>query len=115
MQYLKLVDILELIVSAADGNELLFRLEVLAQGAKSERRFCCQLYRLETFRLRTLCDTKGEGNEWVTADYRCWVVDDSLGINIPTHMSASKARKKALNTLGAQLGIKCKLPKWHFK
>ncbi|MDI1430021.1 hypothetical protein [Polyangium sorediatum] len=106
MQSSKVVEALELAVPAADGEELLFRLEVLAHGAGNARRYRCRLYRLESFRFRVLgSKSGGRGRKWDGADYRCWVVDDSLGVDLLSYPSIAKARNAAVLSLKTQLGL----------
>lgn len=105
MQRSKMVEVLELAVSAADGDEMLFRLEVLAQGSSSNRRYRCRLYRLESFRFRVRGTATGKHNRWEDADYRCWVMDDNLGVEVLSYPSVAKARNAAVQSLKAQLGV----------
>lgn len=106
MQPSKVVEVLEFLVPAADGEELLFRLEVLAHGTGKARRYRCRLYRLESFRFRALSNKSGgRGRKWEEADYRSWVVDDGLGVDLLSYPSMAKARNAAVRTLKTQLGL----------
>jgi len=101
----KVVETVEFEVPCSQGNELLFRLEVLSQGRGSDCRYRCRLYRLEFFRFQALSDSAGDGDTLVLADYRSWVVDDNLGIEVQSYTSIAKAKNAALLTLKTQLGI----------
>jgi hypothetical protein len=53
-------------------------------------------------RVRAAENTRGK--KWEDADYRCWVVDDNLGIEGQFYHSLDMARNGAITTLKAQLG-----------
>jgi hypothetical protein len=97
---------LEISVPTADGDEMLFRIEVLEKKAGTTRAFRCRLYRLESFRLRVREQgSKSKRARWGEADYRCWVVDDNLDVESHSYPTASMAQKATLQTLRSQLGI----------
>lgn len=105
MQLAKVVETLEFAVPVGDEEGLLFRLEVLAQGAGKARSYCCRLYRLEEFRFRVRDEVPGRRQNWENADYRCWVVDDNLVTETVSYPSIAKARNAAMLSLKTQLGI----------
>jgi len=101
----KVVEAVELEVPTSQGGGLLFRLEVLSQGRGARCRYRCRLYRLENFRFQALSNPAGRGRKWETADYRSWIVDDNLGIEVQSYPSAARARNAALRILKTQLGF----------
>lgn len=105
MHISKVVETVEFDVPSPQGDDLLFRLEVLSQGRGAHCRYHCRLYRLESFRFQTLSDLGELGKKWESADYRSWVVDDNFGIELQSHSSAARARNMALLTLKTQLGL----------
>lgn len=101
----KVVEVFDLIVPVVDGDELNFRFELLASGTGEGRRYRCRLYRLECIRVRVRGSEAKRGKMWEDADYRCWVVDDNLGIEARSYPSLAKARNAAVVTLKTQLGL----------
>lgn len=101
----KVVEVFELTVSVVDGDELNFRFELLASGTGEGRRYRCRLYRLELIRVRVRGSETKRGTTWENADYRCWVVDDNLGIEARSYRTLAKARNDAVATLKTQLGL----------
>ena len=101
----KVVDVFDLTVPVVDGNELNFRFELLASGTGEGRRYRCRLYRLECIRVRVRGNETKRGKTWEDADYRCWVVDDNLGVEALSYRSLAKARNAAVATLKTQLGL----------
>jgi hypothetical protein len=102
----KVVETVEFEVPTSQGEGLLFRLEVLSQGRGTRCLYRCRLYRLENFRFQALINNPaGRGNEWESSDYRSWVVDDNLGIEVQAYPSIAKARNAALQILKTQLGL----------
>jgi|GEM_PF-5139314 len=103
-QISKLVETFEFEIPLINEEPLLFKLEVWMQEVRSSRHYRCRLYRLESFRLQ-LRPCPSDVKKIEGADYRLWVMDDNLGVDIPQYISVSTARKKALETIKAQLGI----------
>ena len=101
----KVVEVFDLAVSVVDGDELHFRFELLASGTGERRQYRCRLYRLEQIRVRVRGSEAKRGKKWEEADYRCWVVDDNLGITALSYRSIAKARNAAVTTLKTQLGL----------
>ena len=101
----KVVEAIEFEIPTSQGEGLLFRLEVLSQGRGARCRYRCRLYRIESFRFQALSNPAGRGKKWESADYRSWVVDDNLGIEVQSYPSIAKARNAALLTLKTQLGL----------
>lgn len=101
----KVVEVFDLTVSVVDGEELNFRFELLASGAGESRQYRCRLYRLECIRVRVRGSETKRGKTWEYADYRCWVVDDNLGVEALCYRSLAKARNGAVATLKTQLGL----------
>ncbi len=101
----KVVEVFELTVPVVDGDELNFRFELLASGTGERRKYRCRLYRLEWIRVRVRGSETKRGKAWENADYRCWVVDDNLGIEAQSYPSLAKARNAAVTTLKTQLGL----------
>jgi len=105
MRLAKVIQVLEFVVPAANNDELTFRLEVVETRSRRDRRYRIRLYRLETFRTKVLLGAS-RVRRWVTADYRCWVIDDNLlddGVRFPTPRAAEK---HFLNRLEDQLGLR---------
>jgi hypothetical protein len=101
----KVVEVFDLTVSVVDGDELNFRFELLSSGTGEGRRYRCRLYRLECVRVRVRGNETKRGKTWEDADYRCWVVDDNLGVETQSYQSLAKARNAAVATLKTQLGL----------
>ncbi len=101
----KIVEVLELTVPVVDGDDMNFRFELLASGTGERRRYRCRVYRLEFVRVRVRGSDTNRGKRWENADYRCWVVDDNLGIEAQSYGSLVKARNAAIATLKTQLGF----------
>jgi hypothetical protein len=97
----KLIEVLELEVSSAEAGPLIFRVEILAEISGRKRVFRGRLFRLEQLRFRT-----GAKRGPREADYRCWVVDDNLGIEDASYRSITAARAGVLRVLGQQLGTR---------
>jgi hypothetical protein len=105
IQISKLVETVEFAVPLANEETLIFKLEVWAHGVRPSRHYRCRLYRLESFKFQVIHSLQQANKKIEGADYRCWVMDDNLGVDVPTYQSASVARKTALAELQAQLGI----------
>lgn len=105
IQSAKVVETSEFSVPTADGDELVFRLEISAARSGGNLRYRCRLYRLESFKFRVRNTAGGRSGEWGEADYRCWVVDDNLAIDEKSYGSAMQARNAAHRILKAQLGV----------
>lgn len=101
----KVVEVFDLAVPIIDGDELNFRVELLASGTGKGRRYRCRLYRLECIRVRVRGNETKRGKTWEDADYRCWVVDDNLGLDALSYPSLAKARNAAVAILKTQLGL----------
>lgn len=101
----KVIEVFDLTVSVVDGDDLNFRFELLASGTAEGRRYRCRLYRLECVRVRVRGNETKRGKTWENADYRCWVVDDNLGVEAQSYRSITKARNAAMATLKIQLGV----------
>ena len=101
----KVVEVFELTVPVVDGDELNFRFELLASGIGERRQYRCRLYRLECVRVRVRGRETKRGKTWENADYRCWVIDDNLGVETQSYRSIAKARNAAMAALKTQLGV----------
>lgn len=101
----KVVEVFELTASVIDGDALHFRFEMLASGTAKSQKYRCRLYRLESIRVRVRGGETNRGRRWENADYRCWVVDDNLGIEAQSYGSLAKARNAALAIVKMQLGL----------
>jgi hypothetical protein len=104
MMFEKVVEMFELTVPIVDGDVLTFRFELLSSDTTEGQQFRCRLYRLENIRVRVRAAENTRGKKWEDADYRCWVVDDNLGIEGQFYHSLDMARNGAITTLKAQLG-----------
>ncbi len=105
MMHEKVVEVFDLAVPVVDGDTLSFRFELLSSGTKESRRYRCRLYRLEWVRVRVRGSENKRGKTWENADYRCWVVDDNLGIEVQSYSSLAAARNAAVAALKTQLGL----------
>jgi len=101
----KVVEVFELAVPVVDGDELNFRFELLSSRTTEGRTYRCRLYRLEWIRVRVRGIETKRGKMWENADYRCWVIDDNLGIETLAYRSLALARNAAVATLKTQLGL----------
>jgi hypothetical protein len=101
----KVAEVFDLTVPVVDGDDLNFRFELLASGTGEGRRYRCRLYRLECIRVRVRGSETKRGKTWENADYRCWVVDDNLGVDALSYRSLAKARNAAVAILKTQLGL----------
>jgi len=104
MKTSKVVEAVEIAVPTSRGDGLLFKLEVLLHGRGANRHYRCRLYRLESFRFQAL-SAAVRGKKWEMADYRSWVVDDNLGIELQSYPSIARARNAAILILKTQLGL----------
>jgi hypothetical protein len=105
MNYSKIVEITEWSVTTAAGDELTFRIEVLAALKAQRREFWARLYRLELLRFGIPLNSGSARNEMEAADYRAWVCDDNFGLESVRSSSATLMRGAVIARLSKQLGV----------